>query len=126
MIHYKSADEIDKMRKAGRILAETVDRVMEARRARASTTADLDAVAVEHIARRRRNASFMGYRGIPGVDLRLVNSEIVHGIPSPKRVLQEGDILSLDFGAIWEGFHVGLGGDGVRRASRPRPRPRSS
>ena len=105
MIHYKSAAELDKMRRSGRILADTVLRVLEAV-APGATTADLDAVAVERIADAGAVSNFKGYRGTyPATICTSVNSEIVHGIPSSSRVLEEGDLLSLDFGCIWEGYH---------------------
>jgi methionyl aminopeptidase len=105
VIHYKSAAELDKMRRSGRILAETVLRVMEAV-APGRTTDDLDAVAVERIAAAGATSNFLHYRGTyPKTICASVNNEIVHGIPSPERVLQEGDLLSLDFGCIWEGYH---------------------
>ncbi len=50
--------------------------------------------------------SFKGYRGFPASICASLNDEVVHGIPSPKRILKEGDVLSLDFGAIWEGYHA--------------------
>ena len=105
MIIYKSADEIDKMRTAGRIVAGTIDRVMAAV-APGRSTADLDAVAERYILEQDAVPSFKGYRGFPATICTSLNEEIVHGIPSPKRVLKEGDLLSLDFGAIWEGFHA--------------------
>jgi methionyl aminopeptidase len=105
MIHYKSAAELDKMRRSGRILADTILRVLEAV-APGATTADLDAVAEERIAEAGAISNFKGYRGTyPATICASVNSEIVHGIPSDSRVLQEGDLLSLDFGCIWEGYH---------------------
>jgi methionyl aminopeptidase len=105
VIIYKSADEIDKMRTAGRIVAGTIDRVLQAV-APGKSTADLDAVAERYIVEQRAVPSFKGYRGFPATICTSLNEEIVHGIPSPKRVLKEGDLLSLDFGAIWEGFHA--------------------
>jgi methionyl aminopeptidase len=105
VIHYKSAAELDKMRRSGRILADTILRVLEAV-APGVTTADLDAVAEERIAEAGAVSNFKGYRGTyPATICASVNSEIVHGIPSDSRVLQEGDLLSLDFGCIWEGYH---------------------
>jgi methionyl aminopeptidase len=105
VIHYKSAAELDKMRRSGRILADTVLRVLEAV-APGRTTADLDAVAEERIAAAGAVSNFKGYRGTyPATICTSVNSEIVHGIPSASRVLEEGDLLSLDFGCIWEGYH---------------------
>jgi methionyl aminopeptidase len=105
VIHLKSAAELDKMRRSGRILADTVLRVLEAV-APGRTTADLDAVAEERIAAAGAVSNFKGYRGTyPATICTSVNSEIVHGIPSASRVLEEGDLLSLDFGCIWEGYH---------------------
>jgi len=105
MIIYKSPDEIAKMRKAGRVVAGTIDRVVAAVRPGLATT-ELDAVAEAYIKERGSTPSFKGYKGYPASICVSINDEVVHGIPSPKRVLAEGDILSLDFGAIWEGFHA--------------------
>ena len=105
MIHYKSAAELDKMRRSGRILADTILRVLEAV-APGTTTADLDGVAEERILAAGAVSNFKGYRGTyPATICTSVNAEIVHGIPSASRVLEEGDLLSLDFGCIWEGYH---------------------
>ncbi len=105
MIIYKSPQEVDKMRTAGRIVADTIDRVLGAVRAGIST-ADLDQVAEEEIHRQAATPSFKGYKGFPASICASLNDEVVHGIPSPKRSLKAGDILSLDFGAIWEGYHA--------------------
>jgi methionyl aminopeptidase len=104
MIIYKSKDELEKMRVSGRITAGTIERVVAAIRP-GVTTADLDAVAEGYIRERGAVPSFKGYRGFPGSICTSLNNEIVHGIPSKRRVLKDGDLLSLDFGAIWEGFH---------------------
>jgi methionyl aminopeptidase len=105
----KSARELEKMRKAGRITADTILAVLEAVRPGA-TTLDLDRVAEDYIRSEGAVPSFKGYAGagpfpFPRTICASLNDEIVHGIPSPDRVLHEGDLLSLDFGAIWEGFH---------------------
>jgi methionyl aminopeptidase len=105
MIVYKSPEEVDRMRKAGRIVAGTIERVLAHVRP-AVTTAHLDAVAEAYIHERGALPSFKGYRGFPASICTSLNNEIVHGIPSDARVLKEGDIISLDFGAIWEGFHA--------------------
>jgi methionyl aminopeptidase len=105
MIIYKSAEEIARMRKAGRIVAGTIDRVVAAVRP-GIATADLDAVAEAYIDEQGAIPSFKGYKGYPASICASINEEVVHGIPSPKRLVAEGDILSLDFGAIWEGFHA--------------------
>ena len=103
MIIRKSAEELDKMRRAGRIVASAIDRLLEVLRA-GMTTGDLDRVAEEHIRGEGAVPSFKGYRGFPASICTSVNEEIVHGIPG-KRPLEEGDLLSLDVGAIWEGYH---------------------
>jgi len=103
MIIRKSAEELDKMRRAGRIVASAMDRLLEVARA-GTTTGDLDRVAEEHIRGEGAVPSFKGYRGFPASICTSVNEEIVHGIPG-KRPLEEGDLLSLDVGAIWEGYH---------------------
>jgi methionyl aminopeptidase len=105
MIIYKSPEEVDKMRAAGRIVAATIDAVLGAVRPGVST-ADLDAVAEAFIKDREAIPSFKGYRGFPASICASLNDEVVHGIPSPKRILKDGDVLSLDFGAIWEGYHA--------------------
>jgi methionyl aminopeptidase len=105
VIVYKSPEEVAKMRRAGRIVAGTIDRVLRAVRANV-TTAELDAVAEAYIHEQGATPSFKGYRGFPASICTSLNDEIVHGIPSPKRQVAEGDLLKLDFGAIWEGFHA--------------------
>lgn len=105
MIILKSPDEVAKMRVAGSIVAETIDRVLTAVEPGVST-ADLDVVAETFIRDRKATPSFKGYRGFPASICASLNEEVVHGIPSPKRILKEGDVLSLDFGAIWDGYHA--------------------
>jgi methionyl aminopeptidase len=103
MIIRKSPQELETMRRAGRITAEARDRVSAAVRP-GITTGDLDAVAEEAIRSAGATPSFQGYKGFPASICTSVNEEIVHGIPG-KRVLKEGDLISLDVGAIWEGYH---------------------
>jgi methionyl aminopeptidase len=104
VIIFKSAEEIDKMRRAGRIVASTIDRLISEVRP-GVTTADLDRLAEKAIAEDGALPSFKGYRGFPGTICTSVNEQIVHGIPG-WRTLQPGDLLSLDVGAIWEGYHA--------------------
>lgn len=110
MIVYKSPGDLDRMRRAGRIVAGTIDRVLEAVRPKVST-AELDAVAEAYIRHQGATPSFKGYGGngarapFPASICTSINDEIVHGIPSNERTVAEGDLLKLDFGAIWEGFH---------------------
>ena len=99
----RTADEIAKMRRAGRVVAE----MHEATRAAAKpgvTTADLDVVAREVLERRGARSNFLHYRGFPAVICTSPNDMIVHGIPG-EYTLREGDILSIDCGAIIEGYH---------------------
>lgn len=105
MIIRKSTEELAKMRRAGRITAGTIEAVLAAV-APGKTTADLDAVAEGYILAQGATPSFKGYKGFPATICVSINDEIVHGIPASKRVLKEGDLVSLDFGAIWEGFHA--------------------
>lgn len=105
MIILKSPDEVAKMRVAGGIVAETIETVLAAVEPGVST-ADLDVVAEAFIRERKATPSFKGYRGFPASICASLNEEVVHGIPSPKRILKEGDVLSLDFGAIWDGYHA--------------------
>ncbi len=107
MIVYKSPPEVEKMRRAGRIVAGTIDAVLRAV-APGKTTRDLDVVAETYIREQGATPSFLGYGRppFPASICTSLNDEIVHGIPSPKRALRQGDLLSLDFGAIWEGFHA--------------------
>jgi methionine aminopeptidase len=101
----KSPEELAKMRKAGRIVAGTIDAVVAAAEPGRSTL-DLDRVAERYIREQGATPSFKGYRGTyPASICASIDDEVVHGIPSATRKLKEGMVLSLDFGAIWEGFH---------------------
>jgi methionyl aminopeptidase len=104
VIIFKSLEEIEKMRKAGQIVARTIDRLAAAV-APGMTTAHLDALAEQTIRSMGAVPSFKGYRGFPGTICTSVNEQVVHGIPG-KRAVKEGDILKLDVGAVWEGYHA--------------------
>ena len=91
------------MRRAGKVVAEMHEATRVAARPGA-TTADLDAVARDVLERRGARSNFLNYRGFPAVICTSPNDMIVHGIPGPY-VLEEGDILSIDCGAIIEGYH---------------------
>ncbi len=104
MITIKSARELALMRQAGGIVAEVLAEVREAV-SPGMTTADLDAIAGRIIVDMHGAIpSFKGYRGYPGMMCTSVNEQIVHGIPGPY-VLQTGDIVSVDVGAIYKGYH---------------------
>jgi methionyl aminopeptidase len=104
VIILKSPDEVDKMRKAGQIVARTIDRLVQAV-SPGMTTAHLDALAEQTMRSMGAVPSFKGYRGFPGTICTSLNEQVVHGIPG-KRAIKEGDILKLDVGAVWEGYHA--------------------
>jgi methionyl aminopeptidase len=104
VIIHKSPEEIDRMRRAGRVVAATIERLVASARPGA-TTAQLDRVAEEAIRSAGAVPSFKGYRGFPASICTSVNEQVVHGIPGSP-VLREGDLLSLDVGAIWDGYHA--------------------
>ena len=99
----KSDQEIAAMRQAGRIVA-TVLEVLKLQVRPGMKTKELDVIAARELERLVGKSSFKGYRGFPATVCVSVDDEIVHGIPG-KRILREGDIVSLDFGAIFNGFH---------------------
>jgi methionyl aminopeptidase len=99
----RTAEEIEKMRRAGRVVAEMHEATREAAKP-GVTTSELDAVARDVLERRQAKSNFLHYRGFPAVICTSPNDMIVHGIPGPY-VLEEGDILSIDCGAIVEGYH---------------------
>jgi methionyl aminopeptidase len=102
-ITVKDANAIELMRDAGRVVALIHARIEEAIRP-GVTTAALDDIARETLAELGATSSFLGYHGFPGHICASINDEIVHGIPG-KRVLQDGDIISIDVGAIVRGYH---------------------
>ncbi|MCS7283463.1 MAG: type I methionyl aminopeptidase [Anaerolineae bacterium] len=112
MIHLKTPAEIEKMRQAGRIVAEVLQRMREWV-APGVTTGELNRRAEELIRQRGGIPSFKGYppgsrHPFPAVICTSVNEELVHGIPGP-RVLKEGDIISIDVGVIYDGYHGDAG-----------------
>ena len=110
MITIKSEAEFTIMRRAGRLVAETLDKLQSAVKP-GITTGELDRIAYEHITKHNGIPSFKGYPGsngaarFPASICASVNDEVVHGIPSKQRVLEEGDIVSIDCGAIVDGWH---------------------
>jgi methionyl aminopeptidase len=105
VITRKSSEQIAIMRRAGKVVAEMHEVCIRAAKAGA-TTMDVDAVAREVIDRRGARSNFLNYNGFPAVVCTSPNNVIVHGIPSETVVLEEGDILSIDCGAIIEGWHA--------------------
>ncbi|MBI3954269.1 MAG: type I methionyl aminopeptidase [Chloroflexi bacterium] len=106
-ITIKSPAELELMRRAGQIVAATIATLVGALRP-GMRTADLDSIAEREIRSRGGTPSFLGYKGYPASICVSVNEEIVHGIPG-QRVLKEGDVVSLDVGAIYQGWQ----GDGA-------------
>ncbi len=105
MIVLKSPREIERMRAAGRILAEVKERLRALVRAGVSTW-DIDQEVEVFIESRGARSAFKGYRGFPATVCTSINHEVVHGIPSPKRRLKEGDIIGLDLGCIVDGYYA--------------------
>lgn len=108
MIIIKQDHEIEYMRCAGRVVSDTLARLEEVIRP-GVTTAEVDKIAEEMILKAGAKPSFKGYHGFPASICASVNTEVVHGIPT-NRVLQDGDIISIDCGAILNGYH----GDAAR------------
>src|SRR5579883_2669927 len=92
------------MRRAGELVADTLEKLRAAVKP-GITTGDLDRIAYENITKHNGTPSFKGYHGYPASICTSVNEEVVHGIPSKRRVLKDGDIVSIDCGAIIEGWH---------------------
>lgn len=104
MIKIKSPGEIEAMRAAGRILAETFEHIAEAVKP-GVTTAELDDIAARFIRSNNASCSFWHYNGYPAHICTSVNDRVVHGIPSKQCVLKEGDIVSVDMGVFYNGYH---------------------
>ncbi len=102
-LQLKSSSELEIMRRANMVVAEVHALLREAAEP-GITTADLDRIAREHLERRGAKSAFLGYHGFPAVLCTSSNSVIVHGIPSTREKLKEGDICSVDFGAIVDGY----------------------
>ena len=104
MITLKSKKEIELMREAGKIVAETHE-ILKSAVIPGISTLELDKIAEENIRKYNAIPSFKGYGGFPGSICASINDEVVHGIPNANRILKEGDIISLDVGAYYKGYH---------------------
>lgn len=102
-IEIKTPAQIESMRQAGLVVASTLELLRTTARA-GMTTAELNALAHDHIRAQGATSNFLGYHGFTGVICTSVNDEVVHGIPGT-RTLQDGDIISIDCGAIIDGWH---------------------
>ncbi len=103
-IEIKSKREIDIMRQSAKIVA-TVLKEISGMVEPGMTTADLDAYAEKRIREMGATPSFKGYHGFPASLCTSINNEVVHGIPNRKKVIREGDVLKVDTGAFFQGFH---------------------
>src|SRR5215470_1776996 len=104
MIHLKSTREIEIMKGASKIVAEILLELRENVR-EGATTADIDKIAEDLTLKKKAKPAFKGYRGFPASLCISVNEQVVHGIPSSKRILRNGDIVGLDFGVIYDGYY---------------------
>ena len=102
-VELKTPAQIEAMRRAGLVVGRTLEMVRESARP-GLTTGELDAAAERHIRDLGAAPSFLGYQGFTGSICVSVNDEVVHGVPGP-RVLREGDVVSVDCGAIVDGWH---------------------
>ena len=109
MIQLKNSAQISLMREAGRITGEALLVARDHVRPGVSTM-ELDTLIRNYIEKCGAKPSFLGYGGFPGSACISINDEVIHGIPSKKRILQEGDIVKIDVGAFYRGFH----GDSAR------------
>ncbi len=104
MIVCRSAAELERLSEAGRLVGEVLVE-LAAQVAPGVTTGDLDALAEARIRAAGASPAFKGYHGYPATICASINEEVIHGIPSPSRVLHEGDILSIDVGAALGGYY---------------------
>lgn len=103
-VEVKTPEELALMRRAGGVVGDILV-LLKGLVKPGMTTGELDQIARVELKKRDAKPAFLNYHGFPGVICVSVNSEIVHGIPSDKRVLKDGDIVGLDFGAIIEGWY---------------------
>ncbi len=104
MISIKSSSELELMRRSGKLTASCMEELISHVKPGVST-AQLDIIAEQFIVSKGAWPSFKNYRGFPASVCTSVNEEVVHGIPSKDKILKDGDILSLDFGALLDGYH---------------------
>ena len=100
----KTAEQIRLMKEAGRITGEAILKARDIIRPGVSTW-EVDRVIHDYIVKCGAKPSFLGYAGFPGSACVSVNSEVIHGIPSRKRILEEGDLVKVDVGALYRGYH---------------------
>ena len=99
----KTQNEINLMRKSGKMLAQVLD-ILEKELKPGMSTKDLSNIAAKELKKLGGQPTFLGYQGFPDVLCVSLNDEIVHGIPSKKRIIQEGDLVGMDFGVTYQGM----------------------
>lgn len=104
MIVLKTTGELDLMKQAGSIAAGALQAGLDAVKPGVST-AQINQVVHSYITKRGAKPSFLGYGGFPAAACISVGSEVIHGIPSPKRIISEGELVSIDVGALYKGYH---------------------
>jgi methionyl aminopeptidase len=104
MVICKSTAELEKMHRAGLLVWEVLEKMRAMVRPGISTK-DLDEFAEKYVTEHDAKPAFKGYRGYPGSVCTSINEEVVHGIPSASRKVREGDILSMDFGVVMDGYY---------------------
>lgn len=104
MIDIKSQNEISLIEKASKIVAEALQLIKESAKPGVSTLY-LDEIAKLHIEKRGAKPAFLGYRGYPNTTCISINDEVIHGIPSDKKIIKDGDVVSVDLGAVYDGYY---------------------
>ena len=104
MISIKSKTDLAKMRDAGKITGQALQLAGESIKA-GMTTLELDKIVHDYIVKCGAKPSFLGYGGFPGSACISINNEVIHGIPRSSKIIREGDIVSVDVGAFYNGFH---------------------
>src|SRR6266700_1327514 len=104
-VEIKSQHEISVMRQAGGIVGEVL-KILSGATEPGISTEQMDQCAGSEIGKRKALTAFLGYRGYPATLCASVNEEVVHGIPSAKKKLKEGDVIGLDLGCIVDGFYA--------------------
>lgn len=121
MIARRSRKELERMAAAGGIVAQTLD-LIENNLTSGITTGELDRIAERQIRKHDAMPAFLGYRGFPASICVSLNNEVVHGIPSSEREVRDGDIVSVDIGAVYQGFY----GDAARTFAVGRVKPEAA
>jgi len=103
-VEVKSKDELATMRQAGAVVGDILV-LLSAMVKPGMTTGDIDRIAREELKKRGAKPAFLNYHGFPGVICLSINHEVVHGIPSDKRALKDGDIIGIDFGCVIDRFY---------------------